>query len=102
MELIRQLQEQCKEKDAQLKKAAEDMKFYKLELINREQSYNKVFGSKPVIGVFNPLENKVSADMYHRESVGRKGRGLHAAEGRHRREEEEAQIGSVREICHSF
>jgi hypothetical protein len=27
-------------KDNALKKAAEDMKFYKLELINREQSYN--------------------------------------------------------------
>ena len=59
VELIRQLQEQCSEKDNQLKKAAEDMKFYKLELLNREQSYNKVFGSKPVVGVFNPLDHKV-------------------------------------------
>ena len=26
------------------------MKFYKLELINREQSYNQMFGSNPTIG----------------------------------------------------
>ncbi len=63
LELIRQLQEQCSEKDSQLKKAAEDMKFYKLELINREQSYNKVFGAKPMVGIFNPLENKVNSCM---------------------------------------
>jgi hypothetical protein len=26
------------------------MKFYKLELINREQSYNQMFGTTPTIG----------------------------------------------------
>jgi len=26
------------------------MKFYKLELINREQSYNQMFGSNPTFG----------------------------------------------------
>ena len=31
------------------------MKFYKLELINREENYNKVFGAHPTIGVLNPL-----------------------------------------------
>lgn len=31
------------------------MKFYKLELINREDSYNKMFGSNPNVGVLNPL-----------------------------------------------
>jgi hypothetical protein len=41
-----------------LKKAAEDMKFYKLELINREDSYNKMFGTNPNVGVINPLAGK--------------------------------------------
>lgn len=40
LDLIKQLQEEIVQKDNALKKAAEDMKFYKLELINREQSYN--------------------------------------------------------------
>ena len=39
-----------------IKKAAEDMKFYKLELINREHSYNNMFGNKgPNVGVMNPM-----------------------------------------------
>jgi hypothetical protein len=38
-----------------LKKAAEDMKFYKMELENREKSYNVMFGSNPNVGVFNPV-----------------------------------------------
>ncbi len=51
-------------KDNLLKKAAEDMKFYKLELINREDSYNKMFGSNPNVGVLNPLStNKVSLNV---------------------------------------
>jgi len=56
LEMIRTLQEQVSEKDNLLKKAAEDMKFYKLELLNRENSYNKVFGAKPNVGVYNPIE----------------------------------------------
>jgi len=31
------------------------MKFYKLELINREQSYNQMFGTNPNVGVINPV-----------------------------------------------
>ena len=36
LDLIKLLQEEIVQKDNLLKKAAEDMKFYKLELINRE------------------------------------------------------------------
>jgi hypothetical protein len=58
LEMIRQMQEDINQKDALLKKAAEDMKFYKLELINREDSYNKMFGTNPNVGVINPLGAK--------------------------------------------
>lgn len=34
------------------------MKFYKLELINREESYNKMFGTNPNVGLLNPLAGK--------------------------------------------
>lgn len=34
------------------------MKFYKLELINREENYNKVFGNFPNVGVMNPLAKR--------------------------------------------
>jgi hypothetical protein len=41
-----------------LKKAAEDMKFFKLELINREDNYNKMFGTTPNVGVMDPRAGK--------------------------------------------
>ena len=56
--MIRQLQEEIIQKDNALKKAAEDMKFYKLELINREDNFNKMFGTNPNVGVINPLGQK--------------------------------------------
>ena len=34
------------------------MKFYKLELVNREESFNKVFSRQPNVGVLNPLAGK--------------------------------------------
>ena len=55
-ELIAKLQEEILAKEADLKKAAEDMKFYKLELINREHSYNNMFGNNPNVGLLNPMQ----------------------------------------------
>ncbi|MFO0116547.1 MAG: hypothetical protein ACK521_02655 [bacterium] len=37
------------------------MKFYKLELINREHSYNTMFGTNPNVGIMNPLGAKANA-----------------------------------------
>ncbi len=54
LELTQQLQEEVIQKEAAIKKAAEDMRFYKLELINREQSYNAMFGAQPSVGLMNP------------------------------------------------
>ena len=34
------------------------MKFFKLELINRENNFNKMFNASPNIGQLNPLEYK--------------------------------------------
>ena len=39
----------------ELKKAVEQLNFFKLELINREQSYNQMFNASPNVGVMNPL-----------------------------------------------
>ena len=60
LELIQSLQEEVLTKEAAIKKAAEDMRFYKLELINREQSYNAMFGAQPNVGLMNPIQGKAS------------------------------------------
>lgn len=53
LEMISDLEEQIVVKDAFIKKQEDDMKFYKLELINREQSYNQMFGTAPKIGMLD-------------------------------------------------
>ena len=55
-ELIQKLQDEVLAKEADLKKAAEDMKFYKLELINRESTFNNMFGNNPSVGLINPMQ----------------------------------------------
>lgn len=57
-ELIKHLQSELANKEEALKKTYEDMKFYKLELINREENYNKVFGATPNVGFLNPFKKK--------------------------------------------
>ena len=32
------------------------MKFYKLELINREHTFNNMFGNNPNVGLMNPMQ----------------------------------------------
>ena len=76
LELVRQLQEDVAQKDALLKKAAEDMKFYKLELINREDSYNKMFGTNPNVGVINPLGVKPQTGKQAMVTAGKPGLGV--------------------------
>jgi hypothetical protein len=39
-----------------LRKAWHELKFFKLELINRENNFNKLFNANPNVGVLNPLE----------------------------------------------
>ena len=55
LEIMRRLEYEIEQKDNLLKKAAEDMKFYKLELVNRENNFNKMFGANPNVGVMDPL-----------------------------------------------
>ena len=55
-ELIKTLQDEVLAKEQDLKKAAEDMKFYKLELINREHTFNNMFGNNPNVGLLNPMQ----------------------------------------------
>lgn len=35
-----------------------EKRFYQLELVNREQNYNKIFNANPIIGVLDPLQAK--------------------------------------------
>ncbi|CAD7974786.1 unnamed protein product [Amoebophrya sp. A25] len=56
IEQIRYLERECRERETAFNQLRDEMQFYKLELVNREQNYNKVFGvSGPNVGVLNPV-----------------------------------------------
>lgn len=61
LERLAALEAELREKEAAFKKMYEEMQFYKLELVNRENNYNKVFGSTPNVGVLNPNAKRSSA-----------------------------------------
>jgi len=42
-----------------MKKATEQLRLFRSELINRENNYNKMFNANPNVGTLNPLEFKV-------------------------------------------
>lgn len=59
IETIKMLQMEIDRKEDEIKKINEQFKFYKLELVNRENTYNKMFNANPNVGVLDPLEAKV-------------------------------------------
>jgi hypothetical protein len=64
MELIFKLREEIMQKDKLLRAADENMEYYRNELLNREELYNKYFGTNnPKVGFINPLEKKGSGGI---------------------------------------
>jgi predicted nucleic acid-binding Zn-ribbon protein len=66
LERIMQLQQAVMEREQALEKAVADMKFYKLELVNREENFNNRFAQgggmgAMNVGVMNPLAKKGAA-----------------------------------------
>jgi chromosome segregation ATPase len=55
VERIHALEAEVEEKENVIKRLLDEMQFYKLELVNREQNYNKVFGASPLVGTLNPV-----------------------------------------------
>ena len=54
--LINELQQRIFEQDLQCKQLNEERKLYRLELVNREENFNKVFNTAPNVGFMNPIE----------------------------------------------
>jgi chromosome segregation ATPase len=58
VERIAALEAAVEEKESTIRKLVDEMQFYKLELVNREQNYNKVFGASPLVGTLNPVASQ--------------------------------------------
>jgi len=53
---INQLQEKLTKQELICQKLNDEKKYYKLELVNREENFNKVFSNSPKVGFMNPVE----------------------------------------------
>ncbi len=59
MEIIFKLKEELMTKDKLLRAADENMEYYRNELLNREELYNKYFGTNnPKVGYIDPIKKK--------------------------------------------
>lgn len=63
IELINNLQKECNTKNEELALAEERMKFFRQELINREDNYNKIFNANPIVGTMDPLQKKKNSGI---------------------------------------
>ena len=55
LRLIQKLQQILEQREEELKKAWQELKFFKLQLINRQNNYNKMFNANPNIGILDPF-----------------------------------------------
>lgn len=55
MERIHRLEADAIDRENMVARAKEEMAFFKRELLNREENYNKKFNANPVVGVMQVL-----------------------------------------------
>ena len=58
---ISKLSDLVRLKDAEVARVKEEMQYFKLELVNRENNFNKVFARSPQVGLLDPRAAKAGA-----------------------------------------
>ncbi len=64
--MIQKLENLLEKREEELKRAIEELRFFKLELINRENNYNKMFNANPNIGILDPSQAKTVITIQYR------------------------------------
>ena len=59
---IRELESQMVKKNKEIKRVKEEMKYFKLELLNREENFNKTFSRTPNVGVMQVVKPNSSSN----------------------------------------
>ena len=63
-EKIAHLEKIVQDRNQLLSKLFNELKHYQQEFANREMSYNKIFTTKPQVGVLNVLERRMKKDVF--------------------------------------
>merc|ERR1711865_1105848 len=58
LDRIAQLEHLMIAKDEEIKRVKEEMRYFKLELLNREENFNQKFGASPNVGVMQVIKPK--------------------------------------------
>ena len=61
-------------KDEEIKRVREEMRYFKLELLNREENFNSKFGARPNVGVMQVIKPKQPGGKQNGKN-GKGGRG---------------------------
>ena len=65
---IRQLEAEMVNKNKEIKRVREEMKYFKLELLNREENFNKTFSRTPNVGVMQVVKTNNSSKAQRKVS----------------------------------
>ena len=71
LEKIAELKKKVKSAEKRVHAVQEEMKYFKLELLNREESFNKMFNASPNVGVMNVVKPKGGLPAKGRNKSGR-------------------------------
>lgn len=55
LQMIEMLKRTINDRDELLRKMADEKKYFQMELVNRENNFNKMFNVMPNVGTINPL-----------------------------------------------
>ena len=82
---IQQLEGVVKQQEDEMVMMDKQMHYFKLELLNREENFNKVFANKPRVGVMNPMGMEGSGGLSMSGTSGAVGASMGGAVGGRRR-----------------
>ena len=64
IELINSLKKKLAEYEERFRMLKDEKKYFQMELLNRENNFNKVFNNTPNIGIINPLNANTKVKYY--------------------------------------
>ena len=63
LQMIEMLKRTINERDELLRRMNEEKKYFQMELVNRENNFNKMFNVMPNVGTINPLNANTKVNL---------------------------------------
>jgi len=66
LQMIEMLKRTINERDDLLRKLADEKRYFQMELVNRENNFNKMFNVMPNVGTINPLLANTKVNSFYK------------------------------------